>query len=378
MQLKQVLKTKTNLAVLLGPQLKLLSKSIGALLEELEKEEKENSYVIHFSGKRLKSFFYEKLPLAEPPARQQLWESILNQLRVELDEFEFEIAQAILENLDDRGFFVGSEEEIAKRFNVHRDVVEDIREFIMTELEPVGIASKDYQEFILVQIKEMYPERPELLERIVEYFKTGKMYEDLKKFLQNLRLIPFDYVDVIYSGGSVDIVIERDQEDWLIFLADDFVEFSIDDRAPNTEEEKEKRNRALRIREILQMRRRILRKSAELLVERQKEFLLGKGPLRALNLGELAQELNVSLSTVSRVVSNKYVKTPVGVYPLRFFFQRRTKDGLSKEEILHAMKEILAEGKSLSDAKICELLRERGINIARRTVCKYRRMLERG
>jgi len=378
MQLKHVLKTKTNLAVLLGPQLKLLSKDIDALLEDLEKEEKENSYVVHFHRKGLRSFFYEEQPLAEPSAKQQLWESVLNQLKVELDEFEFEIARAILENIDHRGFFVGKEEDIAKSFNIHTEVVEDIREFIMTEVEPVGVASRDYKEFFLVQIKEMYPEKPELVERIIQYFSTGEKDEEINKLLNSLRLTPFDYGEVIYKGGSLDIIIERDQGDWLIFLADDFVEFSVDERTPSTEEEKEKRNRALRIKSILKMRRKVLFRSAKLLVERQEEFLLGKGPLKALSLGELAQELNVSISTVSRAISNKYVKTPVGIYPLRFFFQRRTKDGYSKEQILRAIKEVLAEKENLSDSKICELLRERGINIARRTVCKYRKMLEKG
>ncbi len=378
MQLKHVLKTKTNLAVLLGPQLKLLSKDIDALLEDLEKEEKENSYVVHFHRKGLRSFFCEEQPLAEPLAKQQLWESVLNQLKVELDEFEFEIARAILENIDHRGFFVGKEEDIAKSFNIHTEVVEDIREFIMTEVEPVGVASRDYKEFFLVQIKEMYPEKPELVERIIQYFSTGEKDEEINKLLNSLRLTPFDYGEVIYKGGSLDIIIERDQGDWLIFLADDFVEFSVDERTPSTEEEKEKRNRALRIKSILKMRRKVLFRSAKLLVERQEEFLLGKGPLKALSLGELAQELNVSISTVSRAISNKYVKTPVGIYPLRFFFQRRTKDGYSKEQILRAIKEVLAEKENLSDSKICELLRERGINIARRTVCKYRKMLEKG
>jgi len=316
--------------------------------------------------------------LAEPSAKQQLWESVLNQLKVELDEFEFEIARAILENIDHRGFFVGKEEDIAKSFNIHTEVVEDIREFIMTEVEPVGVASRDYKEFFLVQIKEMYPEKPELVERIIQYFSTGEKDEEINKLLNSLRLTPFDYGEVIYKGGSLDIIIERDQGDWLIFLADDFVEFSVDERTPSTEEEKEKRNRAFRIKSILKMRRKVLFRSAKLLVERQEEFLLGKGPLKALSLGELAQELNVSISTVSRAISNKYVKTPVGIYPLRFFFQRRTKDGYSKEQILRAIKEVLAEKENLSDSKICELLRERGINIARRTVCKYRKMLEKG
>ncbi|WP_448588619.1 RNA polymerase factor sigma-54 [Thermocrinis sp.] len=376
MKLKHTLKAKANLSILLGPQIKLLSKDIGTLLEELEREAKENSYVVHSFGKGLRSFFYEDQPHREVPARQQMWESVLSQLRAELDSFEFEIAQAILNNLDEKGFFVGNEEEVAKSLGIHKDVVEDIREFIMTELEPVGIASKSYEEFILVQIREMYPEDSELTKKVVEYFRTGKTDERLRKVLMSIRLTPFEQGEVVYRGGSVDLIIERDQDAWLILLADDFVEFSVDERTPQSQEEREKKSRALKIKSILDIRKNILKRSAELIVERQEGFLLGKDPLKALTLGELAQELGVSLSAVSRAISNKYVKTPVGVYPLRFFFQRRIKDGYSKEEILRAIKEVISEGEKLSDAKVCELLRKRGINIARRTVCKYRRMLK--
>jgi RNA polymerase sigma-54 factor len=110
-------------------------------------------------------------------------------------------------------------------------------------------------------------------------------------------------------------------------------------------------------------------------VERQEDFLLGVGPLKALELTEVAQKLGVSISVISRLVSNKYVKTPAGIYPLRFFFQRRSKGGYSREQVLRAMKEILQEHGKLSDAKMAELLKEKGIELSRRTVCKYRRML---
>jgi RNA polymerase sigma-54 factor len=125
----------------------------------------------------------------------------------------------------------------------------------------------------------------------------------------------------------------------------------------------------------LDLRRNLLRGCVNLVVERQEDFLLGVGPLKALELTEVAQKLGVSVSVISRLVSNKYVKTPTGIYPLRLFFQRRSKGGYSREQVLRAMKEILQKHGKLSDAKVAELLKEKGIELSRRTVCKYRRML---
>jgi RNA polymerase sigma-54 factor len=261
----------------------------------------------------------------------------MNQLKVELDEEELEVALAILHQLDHRGFFVGDEAKIAVEFGTSKEFVEDLREFIMTELEPVGIASKGYEEFFCVQLRELYPEEPNLCQKVSEEFlKTGAGNQRVKDIATRLRLTPFEGEQSPYKVGSVDVILERDQDGWLVLLMEDFIDFEVQ------EGEREEKERALRWKRLLDLRRNLLRGCINLMVERQEDFLLGVGPLKALELTEVAQKLGVSVSVISRLVSNKYVKThTAGIYPLRFFFQRRAKGGYSREQVLRALKEIL-------------------------------------
>jgi len=369
MKLKTTIKTKPSLSVVLGPFVSLLEKPTESLLEQLEEEAQKNRCITHFVRRKPRFFFSEEIPQREIPFSQSQWESIMNQLKLELDEEELEVALAILHQLDHRGFFVGDEAQIAKEFGISKEFVEDLREFIMTELEPVGIASKGYEEFFCVQLRELYPEEKDLCQKVLEFLKTGVGDQRIKDIATRLRLTPFEGEQSPYKVGSVDVILERDQDGWLVLLMEDFIDFEVQ------EGEREEKERALRWKRLLNLRRKLLRGCINLVVERQEDFLLGVGPLKALELTEVAQKLGVSVSVISRLVSNKYVKTPTGIYPLRFFFQRRSKGGYSGEQVLRAMKEILQKHGKLSDAKVAELLKEKGIELSRRTVCKYRRML---
>ncbi len=369
MKLKVVIKTKPNLSVVLGPFVRLLEKSADSLLQQLEEETQNNKCITHFFKRKPSFFSSETENQREVPFNQSLWESVINQLKVELDQEELDVALAILHQLDHRGFFVGNEEQIAKEFGTSKEFVEDLREFIMTEIEPIGIASKSYEEFFCVQLRDLYPEEQGLCQRVLEFLKSGVGDQRIKDIVSRLRLKPFEGENSPYKVGSVDVVIERDQDSWLVLLMEDFVDFAVEE---GKGEEKEV---ALRWKRLLDLRKNLLRGCINLVIERQEEFLLGVGPLKALEITEVAQRLGVSVSVISRLVSNKYVKTPNGIYPLRFFFQRRSKGNYSREQILRAIKEILQKHGNLSDAKIAELLREKGIELSRRTVCKYRRML---
>ena len=93
---------------------------------------------------------------------------------------------------------------------------------------------------------------------------------------------------------------------------------------------------------------------------------------------DLARELNLSESTVSRLINSKFVKTPQGTYPFRFFFVRETAGGISQEQLMKKIKEIIEKEdkeRPLSDEEIANILRREGYSVARRTVTKYREML---
>ncbi len=234
----------------------------------------------------------------------------------------------------------------------------------MREIEPLGVASKNLEEFILLQLEELYPDEKELHGEVLQVLKGKSKNPKAKEMLSRLKLTPFEGGETLYKSGSVDMVFEYDGSQWYVFLMEDFWDV-------------EATGSTKPIAFILEMRRRVMRAVGELILERQAGFMLGKEPLKSLTLGEVAKRAQVSLSTVSRVVNRKYARTPIGVFPLRSFFLRETKEGFSKEEIMRVLKELLQSEKGrLSDEELSKLLRDRGINIARRTVNKYRRMIE--
>jgi RNA polymerase sigma-54 factor len=254
--------------------------------------------------------------------------------------------------------------------------VEDIREFIMTEIEPVGVASRNLEEFIKVQLQEMYPKQVEFHERMLNAIKTGKLDEDVKEAISHLRLKPIEGEGSASAMAKVDLLLEHDGENWYIFIQEDFLDLQIEEDAhPQDDIEKEKFRRAKNIKLILDIRRKVLRHIGQAIVKRQEGFLLRDEPLKTLTVKEVAESSQVSMSTVSRIINSRYAKTPAGTYPLRFFFVKESKRGMSKEELMRAIKEVLQENTSISDSKVAHILKGRGIDIARRTVAKYRKLL---
>ncbi len=376
-ELKTTVKPKLSLSVLLKQDVELLTKNSEQLEQILEEEEKQNPYITHVIKRTPRWFFQEqdKKP-KEPVARNSLMEEISKQISLEFDHIDKEIALEILYRCDESGFFKDSIEEIARLYGVSSEYVEDIREFIMTEIEPVGVASRNLEEFIKVQLQEMYPKQVEFHERVLNAIKIGKLDEDVKEAISHLRLKPIEDEGSASAVARVDLLLEHDGENWYIFIQEDFLELKIEEDAhPQDDIEKEKLRRAKNIKLILDIRRRVLRHIGEAIVKRQEGFLLRNEPLKTLTVKEVAESSQVSMSTVSRIINSRYAKTPAGIYPLRFFFVKESKGGMSKEELMRAIKEVLQENTSISDGKVAQMLKGRGIDIARRTVAKYRKLL---
>ena len=139
-------------------------------------------------------------------------------------------------------------------------------------------------------------------------------------------------------------------------------------------------NAALQLLKSLDQRRQTLQTLAEILVQRQEEFFLrGRRHMKPLSMRQMADELGVHESTVSRTVAGKYALTPHGLLPLRDFFpaaafavggENVAADGV--KERIRALIQEEPQGEPLSDQKLCEMLSEEGIPISRRTVAKYR------
>ena len=133
----------------------------------------------------------------------------------------------------------------------------------------------------------------------------------------------------------------------------------------------------------IHQRQNTIRKVTESIAKFQREFLeQGIGNLRPLILKDVADDIGMHESTISRVTTNKYVHTPQGIFELKYFFNSRISSSsgadLASESVKQRIKQLIskeAPHKPLSDQKICDLLKDEGLEIARRTVAKYREML---
>ena len=381
------LKLKVNLNLLLKNQIEVLLHPAQEL-EQLLKEEKESNPFIEevsVSSKIYQLFEDRKAP--EAVLKEHPLQILLRNIRAELEGLDMEIALELVGNVDERGFFRGNLSQIGAKFGVPESYVEDIRKFI-TSLEPVGVCSRDIVEFAKLQIRELYPEEPLLLEEFEKALRGGgSISPQAKAKLQHLRSSPIETEISIPKVSRVDAVIENDDGELVGYLYEELIDIKPNRRYlelfSKTKGEarrflKEYAERLENFKKILSIRRENLRKILEEIIEVQRDFLLGEGSLKGLLVKNVAQKLDVSESTVSRLINSKYVKTPQGTYPFRFFFVRETVGGVSQEDLMKAIKEVVSsedKRKPLSDDDIANILIDKGYMVARRTVAKYRELL---
>ncbi len=345
--------------------------------------------------------------------KQTLEEYLLWQFRMtKHTEQEIEIAEYIIYNLDRDGFLKVSNEEVAKEFSVPMEYVDNIIKKI-NFLDPVGIATKNLQEAILVQMeffnckndlaKKILTENINLLEN--KNIKTlSKIYNvsreeilEIVKIINSFEPRPArnfrtDFVQTIIP----DVYVYKKDNNYHIVLNDDGIpRFRINEEyvkmlsAKKKEDVKkflqEKVNNAKWLLRSIEQREKTIYKVVETLIKFQKDFF-DKGPsnLKPLILKDVAEELNLHESTVSRTTNNKYISTPHGIFELKYFFSTSISssdgnDDFSTRVVLEIIKNIIEsepENKPYSDEKISEILSEKhNIKIARRTVAKYRTQL---
>ncbi len=380
------LKLKLNLNLLLKNQVEVLLYPAQELEQILKEECEANPFMedVVLSPK-VREFFEDRRP-PEVAYRPSSLEILMKNIKAELEGTDLAVAEEIVSSLDHRGFFTGDVRAIAEKFRVSPDYVEDIREFIM-RLEPVGVGSRNLKEFFKVQIEELYPEEKHLLNYLEKALKGEGIPKEVKEKLSHLRRTPLGDEEVPYRIARVDAIIEIDDGKLVGHLYEDFVDIRINpryaemlSRAKGKTKEflKEYLERCNTFRRILNIRRENLRKILDEIIEVQGEFLKGEGNLKTLLVKDVASKLGVSESTVSRLINSKYVKTPQGTYPFRFFFVRESVGGMSQEELMKKIREIIASedpSRPYSDEEIAGILSSQGFKVARRTVAKYREIL---
>lgn len=337
------------------------------------------------------------------------WQLRLSQ---HLTEKQKRIGECIIGNLSSSGYLQATLDDVAEAAACSTSEVEETLK-IVQRFDPVGVASRNPQECLLVQLSMLnYDRDPILVSLVTEHLEDleAKRY---KPILRKFKLTPEDlkeYLDIIqsldpmpgssYSGGeptyvSPDVFVYRMDDEFIIALNDEGLPqlhlSSIYEDSLQAAKESDKeyfqdkmRSAAWLIKSLYQ-RQKTLYKVMESIVRFQKDFFLyGVSHLKPLILKDIADDINMHESTVSRITSNKYAATPYGIFELKFFFNSALSldDGseVGSESVKALIKKYIAAEDSkdpLSDERIGEMLKEDlKVNIARRTVAKYRTALD--
>lgn len=346
---------------------------------------------------------------------ESLHDHLMWQLRVQpITQQEFEIGELLIQNLDDNGFHIEPPENLVRGGGESslEPVMEIIRSF-----EPVGTCVADFKESLVVQAR-LEPHAPEqtidVIEKHFDLLDRGKYAEIARKLktsqdavqeiLEFIRTLdPFpgrkysnenpEYVipDLMVRMKDGEFVLVLNDEEIPVLGINPFFTKLVRNKSDDSEKNAKRfakssvKDARWFIRSIHQ-RNQTLLKIAKAVVEFQRDFFM-KGPkhLVPLTLKDIAEEVDVHETTVSRITTSKYIQTEWGIFELKYFFSNSisgagsTGSRFSKEGVKQIIKEILEKdtsGKRLSDQKISDLLKRQGINIARRTVAKYRNELD--
>ncbi len=324
---------------------------------------------------------------------------------------EEEIGFFIIGNIDEDGYFQGSLEEVSRELSVPTEAVDQMLRTIQS-LDPPGVGACDLRECLLIQLRQ-FVERDPLAEEIVEnhlsYCKNRnyhglakKLKVPLPRVLEAAKTIsqlepkpgrPFSTEET--RTIIPDVFVYKVEEDYMIVLNDDGLpklrinlhyRQMLDAERDDIPRDylKEKMKSALWLIRSIQQRQATLYKVTKSIVKFQKGFLdQGIDYLRPLVLREVADDIEMHESTVSRVTTNKYVHTPQGIYELKFFFSGKIGEGgkaVATKRVQNLIQHLIAEEdhrRPFSDEKIAQLLKDgHNITIARRTVAKYREMMK--
>lgn len=347
-------------------------------------------------------------------------ETLKSHLRLQLSSFKHEgryqkALDEIIESIDDDGYFGGSMGSIAASFDLALEQVEALLVDVQS-CTPRGVGARNLGECLLLQIDEddqHYPVLKAILGEDIDDFAQHKTAQLLKKHhLSHEAMIQIRtcIAELNPRPGAAfyqqqkttyvipDLVIERQATGFIVEVTGEVAETmalnkeyvaliekgSLDDAASKWLEGKQEEAHLV-LRNISQ-RKQTLYRFGLFLAEAQYDFFrFGEARLRPLTMQQVADALSIHVSTVSRTVQDKYVLTPWGTYPLKFFFcsaltctQSERKTSLSSLAIKNRIKELVGEEdkqKPLSDAALTERLNEEGIEIKRRTVAKYREAL---
>ncbi len=343
-----------------------------------------------------------------------LYEHLMWQLRLTIeDPKDFEIGENIIGNLNEDGYMMVFSEEISQTLNVPIPQVEAVLKKVQ-KMDPPGVAARDLKECLMIQARHMdyYDDVAELIENYLPELET-KNYEsiakkmemaledviELSKIVHAMEPKPgriFTVQEPHYIVPDIYIVKSSDGTKYNIVLNEEGIPrlkisriYQEQLAAGNLKGEtksyvREKLKNAVSLMRSIYQRQRTIFRVTEAILIRQKDFFdKGMSSLKPMVLKDIADELSLHESTISRVTTNKFVHTPQGIFELKYFFNSAIgktdgSDDVASEVVRQKIKELVSgenPKKPLSDQQLTKLLEEHNINIARRTVAKYREAL---
>jgi len=400
-------------------------------LELLNEREYEDSYA---EEKRL-DYKYENFNKSKDEKEKDqfivqdssIQESLLLQLRMQkLTERENFIAEYLIGNLDDSGFLATDSKtcmnELLLAYNmiVTPQEIEKIVENVIQEIDPPGVGARNLQECFLIQLrrKEKTPSI-RLAENIVKnYFKellkkhyskiishfgiNEKLLKEALHEIQKLDPSPGFSLPTMQSASTwinPDFIVEIENEKIILSINNQYIpkikinkDFTLQYHFLNSERNQKTRDEAERflkenidnaqiLIDSLSQREAIMYNIMYAIIQRQKEYFLSGSDIdiKPMVLKDLAQELGVDVSTVSRASSNKYVQIPHGTIPVKHLFSESIGDeNVSSKKMKKLISQFIAQESNThpyTDEQICQYLIKQGYNIARRTIAKYREQL---
>lgn len=339
---------------------------------------------------------------------------LLTQLRMMTDDDRVvRIGESIIGDIDDKGYFTGDVDAIAAALGEPPEEVLRVLGQIQ-HFEPTGVGARTVVECLLIQIETEFPGEEDLMTLVRDHLEElerrqvpkiakamgvgPERIEELRGMLAKLNPWPgYEYSAPPAQYVTPDVIVEKNDE------AGDFEVYLVDERMPSlrisdhyrklardtgagreTRQYVRERVESARwlIRNIAQRQNTILR-VARAIVDVQHEFLdKGVEFIKPLTLQEIADKVSVHEATVSRTTRGKYMQTPQGLFELKYFFSPGLKKDGGEEQASKSIQSMIRaiideedKHKPLSDQQVADMLKQRGINIARRTVTKYREVM---
>ena len=391
---------------------RLTALSLDELRERVEAECMENPWLEKRhtgGGTRRSPLTYE---MGERGETLSFYDRLTEQMgEYDLSDHERDILEYLIGSLDDNGFITKPLSQIADELEIYHSLSASEEEVgrmlaVLQQFDPPGIGARNLKECLLLQ----HPSTKlrTVFERHWDDF-TGKRWdriqdkmgltdaevERLRREVQHLNPRPgnnpSDPVGRATETIKPDFIVEMDDEGTLRLSLNqgDVPSLRLSSEADDGGSEesasfvREYRERGQLFIDALTQRRLTMTAVMKAIIRLQRPFFRegDENLLRPMRLEDVAEKTGLNLSTVSRVTSSKYVETPYGIYPLKWFFSgSSTQDGeaVSTRKVKAALKALIeAEDKTepLSDEALCTALREQGYDIARRTVAKYREQL---